>query len=214
MLLRSALAALLICSSFAVTARGQFYGQVPDAGFKDTSMLRPPTGHKVALVVFEDLGCPGCAAAHPYELKAVEQTGVPLVRYDFPLAAHIWTFQGAVYARYIQDKISPELAGQYRTDVFASQMTIASKDDLEKFTQRWLTRRGKQMPFVVDPNGELAKKVQADYDLGRKMGLQFTPTVVVVTHDKYQVVCGVKDQMNPEQILPAIQGAIAYAHGK
>ncbi len=211
---RFALAALLILSSFAVTARGQFHGQGPDAGFKDTSMLKPPAGHKVALVVFEDLGCPGCAAAHPYELKAVEQTGVPLVRYDFPLAAHIWTFQGAVYARYIQDKVSPELAAQYRTDVFTSQRMIASKDDLEKFTQTWLTRHGKQMPFVVDPGGVLAKKVQADYELGTKMNLQFTPTVVVVTRDKYQVVCGVKDHMNPEQILPTIQGAIAYAHGK
>jgi protein-disulfide isomerase len=197
-----------------VPGQAQFHGQGPDVPFKDTSMLKPPAGHKVALIVFEDLGCPGCAMAHPYELKAVEQTGVSLVRYDFPLAAHIWTFQGAVYARYIQDKISPELATQYRTDVFAAQRMIANKDDLERFTRTWMTRHGKQMPFVVDADGSLAKKVQADYDLGRKMNLQYTPTVVVATKDKYQVVCGVKDHMDPAQILPTIEGAIAQAHGK
>jgi len=44
--------------------------------------------------------------------------------------------------------------------------------------------------------------------------VQYTPTVVVVTKDKYQVVCGVKDFMDPAQILPAVEGAIAQAHGK
>jgi protein-disulfide isomerase len=214
MTLRIAAAAALVLSVLTLPVQGQFHGQGPNAGFKDTSMLKPPAGHKVAVIVFEDLGCPGCANAHPYELKATEQTGVPLVRYDFPLAAHIWTFEGAVYARYIQDKISPELAGQYRTDVFASQRMIANKEDLEHFTQTWMTRHGKQMPFVVDPDGALAKKVQADYDLGRKLNLQFTPTVVVVTKDKYQVVCGMKDFMDPAQLLPTVEGAIAQAHGK
>jgi len=214
MRLRFGVAALALLAGFAMPLRAQFHGQGPDAGFKDTSMLKPPVGHKVALIVFEDLGCPGCASAHPYELKAVEQTGVPLVRYDFPLAAHIWTFQAAVCARYIQDKISPELAEQYRTDVFASQRMISNKDDLDRFTQTWMSRHGKQMPFVLDPDGSLGKKVQADYDLGRRLNLQYTPTVVVVTKDKYQVVCGVKDFMDPAQILPAIQRAIAQAHGK
>src|SRR6478672_8843127 len=125
MTLRITATAALVLSVLALPASGQFHGQGPNAGFKDTSMLKPPAGYKVAVIVFEDLGCPGCANAHSYELKATEQTGVPLVRYDFPLAAHIWTFQGAVYARYIQDKISPELAGQYRTDVFAAQRMIA-----------------------------------------------------------------------------------------
>ena len=214
MRLRFSVAALVLLAGLATPLWAQFHGQGPDAGFKDTSMLKPPAGHKVALIVFEDLGCPGCANAHPYELKAVEQTGIPLVRYDFPLAAHIWTFQAAVCARYIQDKISPELAGQYRTDVFASQRMISNKDDLDRFTQTWMSRHGKQIPFVIDPDGSLARKVQADYDLGRRLNLQYTPTVVVVTKDKYQVVCGVKDFMDPAQILPTIQGAIAQAHGK
>ena len=30
--------------------------------WSDTSMLRPPKGAKVAIIVFEDLECPQCAA--------------------------------------------------------------------------------------------------------------------------------------------------------
>jgi hypothetical protein len=39
----------------------QFDGHQQPDGFKDKSMLHLPAGSKVAIIVFEDLGCPGCA---------------------------------------------------------------------------------------------------------------------------------------------------------
>ena len=118
--------------------QAQFLGNGPRDKFRDTSILRPPAGSEIAVIVFEDLGCPACARAHPYELEAAKQTHVPLLRHDFPLPAHIWTFQGAVLARYIQDKINPQLADQFRSDVFASQSLISNKDDLYQFTSAWM----------------------------------------------------------------------------
>jgi protein-disulfide isomerase len=191
------------------TSQAQFLGIGPDAQFKDTSMLKPPAGQKVALVVFEDLGCPACAGAHPLELQAIAQTHVAFLRHDFPIAAHVWTFDGAVCARYIEEKIGPKLATEYRTDIFAAQQSIASKDDLQRFTQLWFQRHGQRMPFVMDPKGSLAKEVQADYDLGRRLNVRYTPTVVVVTKDKYQVVCGTHDSNHPEQIESTIEAALA-----
>jgi hypothetical protein len=41
------------------------------------------------------------------------------------------------------------------------------------------------MPFVLDPDGKLLKKVEADRDLGLKMGLQHTPTIFVVTAKRW-----------------------------
>jgi protein-disulfide isomerase len=196
----------------APAARAQFLGQGPRDGFLDTTILRPPAGSKVALIVFEDLGCPFCARAHPLELKAVEQTHVTLLRYDFPLAAHVWTFEGAVCARYIQDHISPQLAGEFRSDVFASQGLIANKDDIDQFTATWLKKHGHTMPPALDPDGALAKEVSADLTLGQRLNVQFTPTIVVVTRDQYQVIAGGKDGGgDPEQILPVVQAAIAQA---
>jgi protein-disulfide isomerase len=193
-----------------LNAHGQFLGTGPRDSFHDTSILRPPPGAKVALIVFEDLGCPGCAHAHPYEVEAIKQTHVPYLRYDFPIEAHIWTFEGAVIARYIQDKISPELAAEFRTDVFANQRYIESKDDIHQFATEWLKKHGKTMPSVVDPDGKLAKEVQADRDLGIRLNLRYTPTVVVVTRNAYQVVQGTgQGSEDPAQILPVLKAAIA-----
>jgi hypothetical protein len=207
------LAALtLLLSPFAL--RAQSFGTNPPNVFRNLSSLKPPTGSKVAIVVFEDLGCPGCAYAHPIELEAAKRANVPLMRYDFPFPAHIWTFQGAVCARYIQNKFSPQLADQYRSDIFKVQSSIAGKDDLQHFTQVWLQRHGHTMPFVMDPDGSLAKAVQADYDLGLHINLTHTPTVLVVTKDRQQIVCGTgtNETSDPSKIYPVVEAALASTH--
>lgn len=207
-----AIAVIFALSLLPSTSRAQFAGTATRDDFRDTTILRPPAGSKVALIVFEDLGCPACARAHPMELEAVKETNVKLVRYDFPLEAHIWTFDGAVYARYIQDKISPALADQFRSDVFASQRMISSVDDVHQFAASWLQKHGKQMPAKIDPDGTLAKEVSADQALGKRLNVEFTPTVVVVTRDQYQAVCGTADgQCDPTKILPVVKGAMAQA---
>lgn len=208
--LAAAMAFLLLPSA----ARAQAFGTNPPNVFRNLNSLKPPTGSKVAIVVFEDLGCPGCAYAHPIELDAAKRAKISLIRYDFPLAAHIWTFQGAVCARYIQTRISPALADQYRGDVFKAQASIANKDDLQHFTQLWLERHGQKMPFVMDPDGSLTKAVQADYDLGLRINLTHTPTILVVTKDRQQIVCGTgtSDTTDPTKIYPVIEAALASTH--
>ncbi len=113
------------------------------AGFKDTSMLRPPAGSRVAIYEFEDLECPACAHAFPVVHAAVEKYKIPLLRHDFPLKMHIWSFDAAVIARYIQDKISPQAAEEYRRAVFANQVSIASKEDLTAFSQKYFQSHGR-----------------------------------------------------------------------
>jgi protein-disulfide isomerase len=151
-------------------------------------MLKPPAGAKVAVFEWEDLECPACAHAFPFVHQAVAHYHIPLQRYDFLIPGHVWSHEGAVYARWMQDKISPDVATDYRRQVFASQFRIASQDDLKQFTQTFLQQHGKQMPFVVDPTGEFDREVQADVELGRKLGLNETPTIIVVSpHQWIQV---------------------------
>lgn len=174
--------------ALAQTAVG---GQV--SSFKDTAMLKPPAGAKVAVIEWEDLECPACAHAFPLVHQAIDHYHIPLVRYDFLIPGHMWSKEAAVYARYIQEKISPDLATEYRREVFASQFRIASQDDLLKFTQQFFATHGKQMPFVVDPSGQLLKQVEADRDLGDKLGLHETPTIIVVTPKGWIQVKDVSD---------------------
>ena len=176
---RILLAAALLSLALPV-ARAQSAAP-PNTGdpFKDTSMVRPPAGSRVAIYDFEDLECPACSRAFPIVHAAVDHYKIALVRHDFPLQMHIWSRDAAIVARYIQDKISPQAAEDYRRAVFANQTSISSKEDLQSFTQQYFQQHGRTMPFVLDPQGTLAREVQADYDLGMRLGVIHTPTVLV-----------------------------------
>jgi len=212
---RALLSLALVFPLAAISAKAQTAipsSQQPDH-FRDTSMLVPPAGAKVAIVEWEDLECPACAHAFPFVHMAVEHYKIPLVRYDFLIPGHIWSREGAMYARYLQDKVSPELATQYRREVFASQFKIASKDDLNRFTQEFFKRNGKQLPFIIDPTGELAKQVNAEVALGNKLGLQETPTLVVVTNHGWIQVKDVSDLYQAiDQAEASVGGAQAEHH--
>jgi protein-disulfide isomerase len=173
--------------------------------FRDTSMVKPPAGAKVAIYEFEDLECPACAHAFPIVHAAIDRYHIPLVRHDFPLKIHVWSFDAAVNARYLQDKVSPKLAEEYRSDVFASQTAIASKDDLQNYTRRWFQQHGQNMPFVMDPSGLFAAEVNADYTLGERIGLSQTPTIFVVTNKGWTQI------MDPNYLYQTIDAALAEA---
>ena len=179
------LAALPIAPGFATA---QTPAPNAPSTYKDTSMLRAPGTSTVAIFAFEDLECPACARAFPLVHQASEHYKIPLVRHDFPLQMHVWSRDGAIIARYIQDKISPQAAEEYRGAVFSNQTSISSKEDLQSFTQRYFQQHGRAMPFVVDPTSQFSKEVQADYDLGARIGLNHTPSIFIVTKKNFTEV--------------------------
>lgn len=188
--LKTALAASLLVSSAGLYAQATA-GQPPFTPFRDQSLLKPPAGHPVAIMEFEDLECPACAHAFPIVHTAVDHYKIPLLRYDFPLQMHIWSRDAAITARYLQDKVSPDAATQFRRDTFANQQSIASKDDLNNYTRHWFEAHKLQMPFVMDPSGLFAAEVQADYRMGERLGLIHTPTIVVLGPKGYTEVTDV-----------------------
>ena len=145
----------------------------------DTSVLRPPKGSKVAILVFEDLQCPDCARAAPLLHEAAKKYNIPLVQYDFPLPMHNWSSEAAVNARYFDTK-SKKLGDDYRLFIFANQPQI-NPQNLRGMTERFAADNKVTFPFVVDPSGELAAKVKADSALGQRVGLEHTPTIYVVS---------------------------------
>lgn len=153
--------------------------------FKDTSTLKPPAGVRVAILEFQDLECPACAHAFPIVHQAAAHYNIPLYEKDFPLRQHIWSFDAAVWARYLQDKVSAKVGDDYRGAIFAQQLAITSKDDMLNFTRRFFQSHGLQMPFVADPSGELTKEVVAERTLGDKIGLQHTPTIIVCSQHEW-----------------------------
>ena len=145
----------------------------------DTSMLRPPKGAKVAIVVFEDLECPDCARAAPLLHEAAKTYNIPLVQHDFPLPQHPWSFEAAVNARYFDTK-SAKLGDDYRLYIFKNQAYV-TKQNLRGYTEKFAEQNKEVLPFVVDPNGDLAAKVKADRQLGERLPLDHTPTIYIVS---------------------------------
>jgi len=169
-------AALLI----AAAAQAQFVPPASGTQVHDASALKPPAGARVAIVEFADYECPDCARANPLLKEAAAKYKIPLVRYDFPLPMHSWSFTAAVNARWFDAK-SKALGDEYRDQVFANQISIFSPAILAQFTQKFAASHHVALPFAVDPQGKLAAAVKADYALGQRIGIEHTPTIWVVT---------------------------------
>jgi protein-disulfide isomerase len=164
----------------APTARAQFGGAPPGTQVHDPSALKPPAGSRVAIIEFQDMECPDCARANPLLREAAAKYKIPLLRHDFPLPMHAWSFQAAVNARWFDTK-SKALGDEYRDQVFANQISIVSPDGLRQFTDKFAQSHGVALPFAIDPQGALANLVKTDYALGQRIGIEHTPTIWIVT---------------------------------
>jgi protein-disulfide isomerase len=141
--------------------------------------LRPPKGAQVAIVVFEDLQCPQCRRVAPILEQASKTYKIPLVRHDFPLPMHNWSYEAAVMARYF-DSTSKGLGDEFRDYIFSNQLEI-NPQNLRGYAERFASAHKMDFPFVVDPQGKFAAEVNADRDVGKAIKLDHTPTVYVVS---------------------------------
>jgi protein-disulfide isomerase len=164
------LAVVTVLSLFASLAAAQ----------DKAAILKPPKGSSVAIVIFEDLECPDCARAAPLVAEAARTYKIPLVRHDFPLPMHPWAYDAAVLARYF-DTHSKAMGNEFRDTVFRHQLEI-TREALRPFAEKFAAAHKVDLPFVVDPEGKLAKLVDADRELGKQLDLQHTPTLYIVSN--------------------------------
>jgi protein-disulfide isomerase len=142
-------------------------------------VLRPPKGAQVAIVVFEDLQCPQCRRVAPILEQASKTYKIPLVRHDFPLPMHNWSYDAAVMAHYF-DSTSKALGNEFRDYIFSNQLEI-NPQNLRAYAEKFASQHKVDFPFVVDPQGKYAAEVNADRDMGKAIKLEHTPTVYIVS---------------------------------
>lgn len=163
----------------------------------------------MAIIEWEDLECPYCAHAFPFVHAAMHRYNIPLVRYDFHIPGHVWSHEGALYARYLEDKVSPELATQYRRELFASQQKIANKDDLDRFTKAFFAAHGQEIPQTLDPTGQLEREVAEGDELGHRLNARmYTPTIFVVTSNAW---IEVKDVTDLDEAIDTAEAQVQHA---
>src|ERR1700720_2736027 len=142
--------------------------------------LRPPKGAQVAIVVFEDLQCPDCRRAAPLVEEAARTYKIPVVRHDFPLPMHNWSYDAALIARYF-DTHSKQLGNDFRDYIFQHQPEI-TPPTLRSFAEKFAADHKVDLPFAVDPQGKLADGINQDKNLGQRVGINHTPTIYVVSN--------------------------------
>lgn len=150
----------------------------------------------MAILEFDDMECPECGRANPILKAAAAHYHLPWIRHDFPLPFHAWSFEAAIYARWF-DKKSKALGNEFRNDVFAHQDAIdaaaesspaspsgptpKAKAAIGAFARKFGQEHGITLPFIIDPQNKLRAEVQADLDLGKRIGINHTPTIWIIT---------------------------------
>src|SRR5579859_44274 len=174
------------------------------AATDDASVLKPPPGAKVAIVVFEDLECPECATAYPIVWEAADAHKIPVVLHDFPLPRHSWSFDAAVWARYFdtKDTNTRKVGNEFRRFIFANQRQV-TRDNLQQWVQKFGDENKIPVPVSKDPDAGLTEKVKADYALGQRIGVEHTPTIWVVGNNgvSQPLVEEVKDRAQLNQMI-------------
>ena len=186
------LLAIVLCATLALTE-------------DVNSVLRPPKGSQLAIVVFEDLQCPQCRRDTPLLEQAAKTYKIPLLIHDFPLPMHNWSYQAAVTARYFSS-LSKELGVAYRDYIYQHQLEIIPQN-LRGFSERFAAEHKVDLPFVEDPQGKFAAEVNADRSLAQRLNLEHTPTIFIVsnkTHGPSYVE--VKNPSELYQTIDAVKG--------
>jgi protein-disulfide isomerase len=166
--------------ALAGTSHAQFGGAASTTQVRDASALHPPAGARVAIVEFDDLECPACAAANPVLKAAAAKYQIPWIRHELLIPSHIWSPVATVNARWFDLK-SKALGDEYRDAVFANQASIYNTGLLSQFTANFAKSHRIALPFAMDPQGKLAAVVQADNELAKRTGITKTPTIFIVT---------------------------------
>jgi protein-disulfide isomerase len=166
------------------------------------TLLKPPPGTRVAVVVFEDLQCPHCAQAYPIVWEAAKAHNVPVLLHDFPLSKKFpWSFRAAVYARFFDTK-SQKLGDDFRGYIYKNQPQI-TPENLDQYARKYADDNKIPLPFAIDPEGKLKEKIQADYELGERVGFIGTPAIYIVGNGEASqaLVEQVKDETHLSQTL-------------
>jgi protein-disulfide isomerase len=164
----------------------------PSAQTKSTRAVGPVTA-AVRIDLFSDFECPSCKALHEQTLKRVKEEfalkgKLRLVHHDFPLPQHKHARQAAILAA------AADRLGKYDevADVlFRQQETWSKAGGVDAVVDSVLTpeERKKLREIAKDP--AILANIERDIQLGQRMRVSSTPTMIVTHDGKPNPVVGV-----------------------
>ena len=151
-----------------------------------------PIVAKVTVDVYSDFQCPHCKALAEQTLPRVKQEyalkdKIRLVHHDFPLPGHPYAKQAALFAA-AADRVGK--FEQVSEALFKQQDTWGANGRVEETVDSVLTpaEAKKVRDLVKDPS--LMAVVQRDIDLGTRLNITSTPTIIITKNLKSERVVG------------------------
>lgn len=155
----------------------------PSAQTRTTRSLGPVTA-AVRIDLFSDFQCPACKQLHEQTIKRVKeefaQKGrIRLVHHDFPLPQHKHARPAAIFAA------AADRLGKYDVvadALFRQQESWSQSGNVDAVVDSVLTpdERKKLREIAKDP--AILAGIERDVQLGQRMKVSSTPTMIV-THD-------------------------------
>jgi protein-disulfide isomerase len=178
-------ASLILCPLLAMTLAAQ---------------TAPPTGRavgpviaKVRIDVFSDYQCPACKALAEGALKRVKedyarQGKIRLVHHDFPLPMHKFARRAAVLAA------AADRLGKFEAvsdALFRQQDSWSVSGKVDEAVDSVLTPDERKRIREIASDPAIGASIDRDIELGKRMNVQSTPTMIVTQDSKPNPVVGV-----------------------
>ena len=179
---------LALCLSMALSGSATISAQTKPSG-----RAVGPVIAKVRIDVFSDFQCPSCKGLAEGTLRRIKEDyalkgKVRLVHHDFPLPQHQYAKRAAILASAADrlgkfDEVSEVLFRQQES------WSVSGKVDETVDTVLTPEERKRIREIAKDPGIEAA--IQKDIELGRRMLVGSTPTMIITANSKPNPVVGV-----------------------
>lgn len=164
----------------------------PSAQTKTMRAVGPVTA-AVRIDLFSDFQCPACKGLHEQTIRRVKQDfalkgKIRLVHHDFPLPQHKFARQAAVLAA-AADRLGK--FDEVADALFRQQDSWSQSGNVDAAVDSVLTpeERKKLREIAKDP--AIVANIERDVQLGQRMKVSSTPTMIVTHDGKPNPVVGV-----------------------
>jgi protein-disulfide isomerase len=170
------------------------YGSVaPSAQTKPSGRAIGPVIAKVRIDLFSDFQCPSCKALAEGTLKRIREDyalkgKVRLVHHDFPLPQHQHARRAAILAA-AADRLGK--FEQVSEVLFREQPTWSVNGKLDEVVDSVLTPDEQKRIREIAKDPAIAAAIEKDIELGQRMNVTSTPTMVITANSKPNPVVGV-----------------------
>jgi protein-disulfide isomerase len=174
-------------AAFVLTTAGS-----PSAQAKTTRAVGPVTA-AVRIDLFSDFECPSCKSLHEQTIKRVKEEfamkgKLRLVHHDFPLPQHKHARRAAILAA------AADRLGKYdpvADALFSQQESWSKSGNVDAVVDSVLTPEEQKKLRELAKDPAIIANIERDIQLGQRMKVGSTPTMIVTHEGKPNPVVGV-----------------------